>query len=105
MLEKFKKTGKGIRKNVGLYIMFAIPFAWYLIFKYAPMYGIQIAFRRFNPTLGITGSPWVGLTYFKQFFESYYFTNILWNTISLSVFTMLIGFPVPILLSGGGASG
>ena len=99
MLAKIRKTGKGIRKNLGLYVMFAIPFIWYLVFKYAPMYGIQIAFRRFNPTLGITGSPWVGLTYFKQFFESYYFTDILWNTISLSVFTMLIGFPVPILLA------
>ena len=63
------------------------------------MYGLQIAFKRFNPTLGITGSPWAGFTYFKQFFESYYFGDILWNTISLSLFTMLIGFPMPIILA------
>lgn len=94
-----KKKYKKIRKYAGLYIMLAIPFLWYIIFKYIPMYGLQIAFKRFNPTLGITKSPWVGLTYFKQFFDSYYFGNILWNTISLSLFTMLVGFPIPIILA------
>lgn len=96
---KQRKLLKNIRKNAGLYLMLAIPLAWYIIFKYVPMYGLQIAFRRFNPTLGITKSPWVGLIYFKQFFDSYYFENILWNTISLSLFTMLIGFPMPIILA------
>lgn len=99
MQEKVKKLGKNIRKNAGLYVMLAIPLAWYIIFKYVPMYGLQIAFRRFNPTLGITKSPWVGITYFKQFFDSYYFTDILWNTVSLSIFTMLVGFPMPIILA------
>ena len=60
-----KKKYKKIRKYAGLYIMLAIPFLWYIIFKYIPMYGLQIAFKRFNPTLGITKGPWVGLTYFK----------------------------------------
>ena len=99
MQNKIKKLGKSIRKNIGLYVMLAIPLAWYIIFKYIPMYGLQIAFRRFNPTLGITQSPWVGLTYFKQFFDSYYFWDILWNTVSLSLFTMLVGFPMPIVLA------
>ena len=94
-----KKKSKRVRKYAGLYIMLAIPFLWYIIFKYIPMYGLQIAFKRFNPTLGITKSPWIGLTYFKQFFDSYYFGNILWNTISLSLFTMLVGFPMPIMLA------
>ena len=94
-----KKKYKKIRKYAGFYIMLAIPFLWYIIFKYIPMYGLQIAFKRFNPTLGITKSPWVGLTYFKQFFDSYYFGNILWNTVSLSLFTMLVGFPMPIILA------
>ena len=57
MQEKVKKLGKNIRKNAGLYVMLAIPLAWYIIFKYVPMYGLQIAFRRFNPTLGITKAP------------------------------------------------
>ena len=94
-----KKKYKKIRKYAGLYIMLAIPFLSYIIFKYIPMYGLQIAFKRFNPTLGITKSPWVGLTYFKQFFDSYYFGNILWNTVSLSLFTMLVCFPMPIILA------
>ena len=94
-----KKKYKKIRKYAGLYIMLAIPFLWYIIFKYIPMYGLQIAFKRFNPTLGITKSPWVGLTYFKQFFDYYYYGNILWNTVSLSLFTMLVGFPMPIILA------
>lgn len=79
--------------------MLAVPLIWYIVFKYVPMYGLQIAFRKFNPTLGITKSPWAGLTYFKQFFGSYYFTDILRNTVTLSLFTMLIGFPMPIILA------
>ena len=95
MKEKFKN----IKKNISLYVLLMIPLAWYIIFKYIPMYGLQIAFKRFNPTLGISGSPWVGFTYFKQFFSSYYFIDVLWNTILLSLFTMLIGFPMPIILA------
>ena len=90
---------KSLHKNAGLYILFFIPLAWYILFQYVPIYGLQIAFRRFNPSLGISGSEWVGLTYFKQFFTSYYFKDVVWNTISLSLFTMLIGFPVPIFLA------
>lgn len=96
---KQKKLWKNIRKCAGLYAMLAIPLAWYVIFKYVPMYGLQIAFRKFNPTLGITQSHWAGLTYFKQFFGSYYFADILRNTVTLSLFTMLIGFPMPIILA------
>lgn len=83
----------------GLFLLMAIPFAWYIIFKYVPMYGVQLAFKRYNPALGITRSPWVGLKYFRQFFHSYYFGTLLWNTLSLSLFQMLIGFPLPIILA------
>lgn len=96
---KQRKLWKNIRKNAGLYAMLAIPLLWYIVFKYVPMYGLQIAFRKFNPSLGIVKSPWAGLTYFEQFFHSYYFKDILWNTVSLSLFTMLIGFPMPIILA------
>lgn len=96
---KQRKLWKNIRKNAGLYAMLAIPLLWYVVFKYVPMYGLQIAFRKFNPSLGIVKSPWAGLTYFEQFFHSYYFKDILWNTVSLSLFTMLIGFPMPIILA------
>ena len=99
MLEKFKKTGKGIRKNVGLYIMFAIPFAWYLIFKYAPMYGIQIAFRDYKVKDGISGSEWVGLDWFIRFFQLPNCWNLIKNTIGISVYQLVAGFPLPIILA------
>lgn len=76
-----------------------VPILWYVVFCYVPMYGVQIAFKKYNPSLGIIGSPWVGLKYFRQFFESFYFSEITLNTIILSLFTLVIGFPLPIILA------
>lgn len=99
MKENIKRTLKKVVKQYDLYLIFLIPLAWYILFQYVPIYGIQIAFRRFNPSLGITGSAWAGLTYFKQFFDSYYFKQLLINTVSLSFYQMAIGFPIPIVLA------
>lgn len=88
-----------IRRDLGLYLLFLIPLIWYLVFMYSPMYGLQIAFRRYNARLGITGSPWMGMLYFNQFFGSYYFSSLIVNTIVLSVYQMAIGFPIPIILA------
>ncbi len=90
---------RSLRSQYDLYLLFLIPLVWYVLFQYVPMYGVQIAFRRYNATLGIAGSPWVGLQYFRQFFGSYYFGSLLWNTLYLSVLQMALGFPVPILLA------
>ena len=79
--------------------MFLIPFIWYIVFCYVPMYGIQLAFRNYNPRLGYLGSPWVGLRYFNQFFSSYYNLDIIWNTVSISLYSIIFGFPIPILLA------
>ena len=59
---KKKYTGKG-----GLMLLALVPILWYVVFCYVPMYGVQIAFKKYNPSLGIIGSPWVGLKYFRQF--------------------------------------
>lgn len=99
MSEKTKSVGKKIRAKYDLLLLFSIPLVWYIIFKYVPIYGVQIAFRRFNPTLGIIGSPWVGFQYFKQFFDSYYFKDLILNTIIISVYQIAVGFPIPILLA------
>ena len=99
MIEHKKSLLKQVRYKYDLYLLLAIPLVWYIVFQYVPIYGIQIAFKRFNPSLGITGSPWVGLQYFKQFFNSYYFGLLIFNTIALSLFQMSIGFPVPIILA------
>lgn len=94
-----KRTLKRIYGKLDLFLLLLIPLAWYVVFKYIPMYGLQIAFRRFNPSLGIAASPWAGMRYFNQFFDSYYFWEIIYNTISLSIYQLVIGFPIPIVLA------
>lgn len=73
--------------------------AYFIIFHYFPMYGVQIAFRDYTPSLGIWGSPWVGLEHLKRFFDSYYFWTLIKNTLGISLYELVVGFPVPILLA------
>ena len=82
-----------------LYIMFAIPFLFFVIFKYLPMFGTVIAFKDYKINQGIFGSSWVGLKYFKRLFLSKDFYKILYNTLTLSVYNIAIGFPIPIILA------
>ncbi|MBL4936170.1 sugar ABC transporter permease [Clostridium sp. YIM B02515] len=69
------------------------------IFSYIPLYGVQIAFRNYNAKLGFFGSHWVGLEYFKRYFESPYFFQTIWNTFSVSIYSLIAGFPIPIILA------
>lgn len=69
------------------------------IFSYIPMYGVQIAFRNYNAKLGFFGSHWVGLKHFVRFFNSPYFTDTIVNTLAISVYTLIVGFPIPILFA------
>ena len=69
------------------------------IFSYIPMYGVQIAFRRFNATAGIDKSPWVGMYYFERFFNSPYFATTIKNTLILSLYGLIVSFPIPIILA------
>jgi len=92
-------TKKNFFLNYQLYLFMLIPFVWLILFEYVPLYGIQIAFRRFTPTLGITGSPWVGLDNFRQFFNSWMFERVLRNTLILAFYTLIAGFPIPILFA------
>jgi len=98
-----QKRGSGLFKKIAkrydLYLMLLLPIAWYLIFHYGPLYGLQIAFKNFNPAKGIFGSPWEGFTHFERFFDSYYFWRLLWNTVSINLFSLLIAFPIPIMLA------
>lgn len=86
-------------RRYDLYLMLLLPIIWYLIFHYGPLYGLQIAFKNFNPAKGIFGSEWVGLEHFERFFNSYYFRRLLWNTISINLFSLLFAFPIPIMLA------
>lgn len=91
---------KQVIKRYDLYLMLLLPLLWYIIFQYGPMYGLQIAFKDFNPALGFMGgSDWVGFEHFERFFSSYYFGRLLWNTFSISVLSLVIAFPIPIMLA------
>lgn len=96
---KKNKVWRRMIRNWELYLFIAPAFLYFLIFHYGPMYGIQIAFKNFIPTLGVTGSPWVGFDHFIRFFNSYYFWDLLWNTLSISLYELAIGFPLPIILA------
>ena len=85
-----KALRRALRNRYDLYLLLLIPLAWYILFQYVPMYGLQIAFRRFNPSLGITASPWVGTLYFRPFFNSYFFESLLVNTLVLSPYFLSI---------------
>lgn len=86
-------------ENKALYLMILPAFIYILIFCYWPMYGIQIAFRDFNFADGIVGSRWAGLKWFNLFFKSNNFAMVVGNTLILSFYELIAGFPVPILLA------
>ena len=88
-----------IRKYWNAYIIVIPVVIYYVLFCYKPMYGILIAFKNFSPAAGIVGSDWVGLQHFKDFFDSYYFTRILKNTVVISLSTLIFEFPTPIILA------
>lgn len=88
-----------IRRDYQLYL-FILPAAGFLmLFEYGPMYGLQIAFKNFNGMLGIWGSPWVGMKYFDRFFRSPTFWQLMSNTLGISLYELIIGFPIPIILA------
>ncbi len=88
-----------MRRGWQLYLFLVLPLLYLFVFKYWPMWGAQIAFRQFNPAVGITESPWVGTKYFVKFFESYQFERVIKNTLTISLYSLVAGFPVPILLA------
>ena len=88
-----------LKDNWQLYIMILPAVAYFIIFHYMPMYGIQIAFKDYKAVSGITGSEWVGLKHFKAFFNAYYFTRLLANTLILNIENLLIGFPIPVIMA------
>lgn len=85
--------------NWQMYLLLFIPFMLTLIYKYIPMYGIQIAFRDYKASRGITGSEWVNLYWFKRFFSSPNCVRMIKNTFILSAYSLLWSFPIPIILS------
>lgn len=90
---------KSVIKNWRLYVMCAPAVIFFILFAYKPMYGIIIAFKNFSMKKGIMGSPWVGFDNFMRLFTSYWFPVILKNTLTLSILSLILGFPIPIILA------
>ena len=93
-----KKIMRGVLRDWRLYVLLAPAVIYILLFSYQPMYGVQIAFRKFRPSKGICGSQWVGMKYFIDFFEHPLFWKLIWNTMRISLYSMCT-FPLPILLA------
>ena len=94
-----RRLARKMLEHWQLYLMALPALAYILLFVYKPMYGIIIAFKNYKFKLGILGSKWVGLSNFRRLLESYWFPIILRNTLTLSGLSLLIGFPVPIILA------
>ncbi|GAB2026951.1 ABC transporter permease [Lactovum odontotermitis] len=88
-----------VKRSWQLYVFILPAFIFFLVFCYQPMYGVIIAWKNYNPSLGIWGSPWVGWTYFQQFFHSYFFWDLIKNTLGISIYSLVVGFPLPIILA------
>ena len=94
-----RRIGKSIWKHRAYYVLMLPAVIYVAIFCYGPMYGIQIAFQDFRPVLGYSGSPWVGFKHFIEFFQGPNFWRMLSNTLTLTLYSLVVGFPIPILLA------
>ena len=89
---------EGVRRSRPLYLLMIPSIIIFALFTYYPMYGIVIAFKNFTPADGIMGSSWAGLKYFKQYFNSYQFGLTIKNTIIISLYTIAVTFPLPVIM-------
>jgi len=94
-----QKIGKELFRNRYLYIMALPVIIYYILFCYTPMYGIIIAFKRYEIAKGILQSPWVGFQHFQDFYKSIYFWRLIENTFLISFYDLLWGFPAPIIFA------
>ena len=90
---------KSLRRNWDLYLLILPILVFFFVFSYMPMYGIVIAFKDYIAAKGIWVSPWVGFAHFQRFFESIYFERTIKNTLGISLYSLIVGFPMPILLA------
>lgn len=94
-----EKVVKDFKRNKYIYLMLVPVLAYFIIFQYGPIYGVQIAFKNFDIGKGIWGSPWSGFNHFIEFFHSFYFWRLIRNTLLISLYELVFVFPAPILLA------
>lgn len=95
----FQRLLADMKRNYVLYLLILPVAVYYIIFAYVPMYGVQLAFKEFIARDGIWGSPWIGFENFQRFFSSYNFVALLKNTLGISIYSLVVGFPLPILFA------
>ncbi len=93
------RIARQLKQNWVLYLMMIPVLAYFIVYCYAPMYGVTLAFKKWNAKLGITGSQWVGLKHFQRLFSGYNFKNLLGNTLGISLYSIAVSFPLPIVLA------
>ena len=94
-----KLLPKRIKRDWQLYLLLVLPLIWVGLFRYGPMYGLQIAFKDYIMRDGFFGRKWAGFKYFRSFMSSYYFPRLIGNTIGISLYSMIAGFFPPIILA------
>lgn len=94
-----RHTLDAMRTHWQIYLIILLPIVWYLIFAYMPLAGLQLAFKKYMPRSGIWGSPWIGLTNFKNVFVDPAFMRSIWRTLSINLLRLVFVFPVPIILA------
>lgn len=99
IMNKPQSLWKKMWKYRQIYLLLLPALVYVVVFDYIPMYGVQIAFKNYKGVLGIWGSPWVGFKHFIDFFEGFYFWRLLRNTLALSLYSLLVGFPIPIIVA------
>ena len=99
----FREAWRQIKRDRFLYALAALPLLYFVIFRYLPMVGLIIAFQDYDPFLGIGAmfslDNFVGLKHFRNFFDSIFFWNVVRNTVLISFYKLLFGFPLPIILA------
>ncbi len=95
----WQRQVRKVRASKYLLLLVLPGFVWYVIFQYIPMYGVTIAFKELSLRLGVLGSPWIGFDQFERFFNYPRFWGLIRNTFLLSFYTMLFGFPAPIIFA------
>ncbi len=93
------RLGDAIWQHRSLYLMLLPGLLYFIVFRYGPLWYTQIAFKDFNPILGVEGSPWVGFKYILEFFNSYYFSQLMTNTLIISLAKLIFGLPLAIMLA------
>lgn len=96
---KRKKTWTKIKAHWMLYLFLLPATVYFILFHYYPLYGVQIAFQDYRVGDVFGTSAWAGFKHFTRFFESYWFTTVVWNTLKLSLLNLVLGFPLPIILA------